>query len=190
MSEPQYISDEEAAAARRPMNRCAVGALFASAFLLAPIGAVLGIVAIRQIRKSNGEQQGMLLASIALVISVFVLPVALVLFVKTDPAVFNGCRALQHQAEGTLRAMRFVQDDFKASHGRYGTPEEVKFKSMYGDRPYLYEYVEASADTFLARATGQDEMAGDVLQVRAGGKLRGMPRKKMTCGLFFRGTQT
>jgi hypothetical protein len=67
--------------------------------------------------------------------------------------------------------MRFLEEEYEHKHGRFGTAEEIGFKSMYGDRPYLYEIVEADEETFLARATGRDEMVGDVLEVRAGGKL-------------------
>jgi hypothetical protein len=168
----QFISDEAAAEQRRPLNRYAIGSLIAGACLIAPVGAILGIIAVRQIRASGGKQQGMLLAGIGLVMSFVVVPVALVLLLTADPAVFNSCRVLQHQAEGTLRVMRFLEEEYKEKHGRYGTTEEIDFKSMYGDRPYLYEIVEVSDDMFVARATGRDEMLGDIMEVKAGGKLQ------------------
>ena len=167
----KFISDEEAASLRPPFNRLAIGSLLAGACLCAPVGAVLGLVALRQIRQSSGKQQGKGLAIFGVVLNMLVLPLGGVLLLTADPAVFNSCRVLQHQAEGTLRAMRFLEEDYKEEHGRYGSAEEIGFNSMYGERPYRYEIVEHSADTYRARATGVDEMTGDILELEAGGKV-------------------
>jgi type IV pilus assembly protein PilA len=71
------------------------------------------------------------------------------------------CRAKQSEAKTNLRALHTAEEAYRGEHGAYGTLEEIGFAPEGDTVRYEYVLLEHGADTFVAEATGRDEMAGD-----------------------------
>jgi type IV pilus assembly protein PilA len=156
------------APANPPTSKLAIWSLVL-AFLCAPIGLVMAIVALVKIGDSKGQLGGKGLAIAALVIPLMCVPTSGILAAIAIPNFIKfQCRSMQSEAKVTLSGLSVSQEAFHMDQGRYGTLEEIGFSASGGR--YRYELVDASADAWTARAVGTtDVVVGDVWEVGKGG---------------------
>lgn len=144
------------------VNNAAVAALVTGALLLAPVALILALIAIYQIR-TRGES-GLVLALMALVISIFV-PVAAYSFVYGRTPGLDACVHVQDKAVGALRMIAHLEEQFHEKEGRYGSLKEISWGPKIDLKPYSYKIAYAKDDTFLAVAEGFGPVDGDEMVI-------------------------
>lgn len=150
---------------RRPTNRLALPALVATILLCFPVGAVLGVVSLVQIRRSRGAEDGALFAAMAVLVSAVLAPAVVVSALYGTPRMLDSCFYTQEEAVGVLRVISYLEDNFHKEHGRYGALEEIGFAPKVDVGPYLFAVERHEKDRFLASAKGTKHMEGDLLTV-------------------------
>ena len=77
-----------------------------------------------------------------------------------------GCRGKQSEAKGNLKALYVGEESYRAEFDTYDKDtKKIGFEARGSKIRYRYEVVSASPTAFLARATGIDEMKGDVWEI-------------------------
>lgn len=147
------------------MNRFAVPALVASVVLCFPVAAVLGVLSLIEIRRSRGAQEGLLFASIAVVMSLVFAPGVVLTALYGNPRFADTCFNTQEQAVGVLRMISFLEERYRERNGRYGSLQEIAFKPKVDTGPYDFHVDFFEKDRFLASARGKGHMEGDLLTV-------------------------
>lgn len=148
-----------------PINRFALWSLFATVVLLFPLGVVFAVVGLWQIWRSQKTQAGVLFACVSLLVSGLLIPGAAYMALYGKPKAFDRCYYTQENAVGVLRLILHLEEEFRATHGRYGKIDEIGFKPRVSTRPYRYDVEVAEADHFMAVAHGVEYMEGDLLVV-------------------------
>jgi hypothetical protein len=131
-----------------------------------PLAIVFAVVALREIKRSNGALRGRRMARAALALGAVVLPVGALLAAIALPGFVKfPCRSMQSEARGNLKALYVLQEDHRLEHGRYGSLEEVGFAPI--SRKIRYQYVVLRYDdkAFVAEARGAGEVQGDLWRI-------------------------
>ena len=78
-----------------------------------------------------------------------------------------GCRGMQSEAKGNLKAMYVMQQSFHAEHGRYAERAvDVGFVPPSGRLRYRYAFTDVTEGGFTAWAFGiADDVKGDVWRI-------------------------
>ncbi len=150
---------------RRPTNRFALPALVATILLCFPVGAVLAVVSLVQIRRSRGAEEGTLFAAMALLVSAVLIPAAIISALYGSPRMLDSCFYTQEEAVGVLRVISYLEEGFHEKNGRYGALYEIGFAPKVDTGPYDYAVERYEKDRFLASATGVRHMDGDLITV-------------------------
>ena len=137
-----------------------------------PLGLLLAIVARSQIKNSNEGGGGLALA--ALILN-GLLTLAAIFFVAILVPQMNKfqCRAKQSEGKISLKSLYVAEASFQAEANRYGTLEEVQYRSMSSQPRYKIEIVKKSDSGFTARATGiRDDVEGDIWEIDEKNQIR------------------
>jgi hypothetical protein len=146
---------------RRELNRFAKWALLATCFLLFPIGLVLGVVALWQIRKTREEGAPLALVS---VIAGLLAPAVVVAALYGDAKRWDPC-FVTRQMDGLpiLRLARMLENDHHIAHGRYGTLDEIGFAPKVELENYVLRVEHYDEDSFRILLIGIGPQDGDLL---------------------------
>lgn len=147
------------------MNRFAVPALVATVILCFPVGAVLGVISLVQIRRSRGQEEGALFAAISLFVSAVLAPAVVLVAFYGSPRFLDTCFYTQEEAVGVLRVISFLEEGFHERHGRYGALDEIGYAPKVDTGPYDFAVEVHEKDRFLATAKGKAHMQGDLITV-------------------------
>lgn len=150
---------------RKPTNRFALPALIASVLLCFPLGAVLGVIALVQIRRSRGREEGALFAGLSVLVSAVLAPAVVLSAFYGSPRFLDTCFYTQEEAVGVLRVISYLEEGFKDRHGRYGALDEIGYAPKVDTGPYDFAVEMHGADRFLATAKGKAHMEGDLITV-------------------------
>ncbi len=155
----------------RHLNMTCVYALLATSSVVgAPLGLILAVFGIIQARKQGHRGQGFAFAALFLV--VVLMPVAVYMLLSGQGPMFNACHALQDQGRGSLRTVHILQESYKSRSQRFGTLEEIGFRSAFGDNPYTIVLKHADANQYEAQAVGNHQMEGDLMILREDGHIQ------------------
>ena len=76
------------------------------------------------------------------------------------------CRSKQIEAKSGLKSVWRMQTDEQTEKGKFAaTLKELDAEAIISPRRYAFTMVEATAKKYRVRATGKDDMAGDVWEV-------------------------
>lgn len=150
---------------RRDTNRFALPSLVATVLLCFPVGAVLAVVSLVQIRRSRGREDGTLFAGMALFVSAVLAPAVVLSAFFGNPRVLDTCFYTQEEAVGVLRVISYLEENHKKEHGRYGALGEIGFAPKIDVGPYEFAVDRYDEDSFLATAKGVRYMDGDLITV-------------------------
>jgi hypothetical protein len=162
---------EEPFVEQRPeLNKLAKWSLICTAFLLFPIGLILGVAALVQIRKTR--EDGVPLALIAIVAGLLA-PAAVGVAVLGDAKRWDPC-SVTREMEGLplLRLARMLEEKHHETHGRYGTLDEIGFEPKVPLDNYELRVEHHSEDRYRVLLVGKGPQDGDLLAVDESKKVK------------------
>lgn len=171
---------------QRKLNRFSVPALVATILLCFPVGAVLAVVSLVQIRRSRRpgspgpQEDGVLFALMALFVSSVLAPAVVVSALYGNPRMLDSCYYTQEEALGVLRVISYLEENHKKATGSYGPLHEIGFAPKIDTGPYDFAVQRYDEGRFLATATGNQHMDGDLLTVT---ESRNVERTRDICQL-------
>jgi len=153
----------------RELNKFAFWSLLCTCVLLFPVGLVLGVLGLWQIRKTR--EGGAPMAIIAIVAGLLA-PAVIVSALYGNPENFDVCFQTQ-QFDGlpVMRLIRYLEEGYHEEHGRYGSLDEVGFQPQIELRNYKFVMEHYDATSFRVYAHGKNNMDGDLLYVDESSKV-------------------
>jgi len=157
-----------------PTSTLAVVGLVLTCLCLQPFAFIVSFIALIRILSSKGRLGGLVLAIVALCLTVPLCGVQAAIavpnFVKFQ------CRSKQSEARATLRSLFAAEESFKADHNAYSTdPAAVGFSPIASR--YQFRILEAGPATFRAEAAGIGDMAGDRWEIDQTGEAKNLEGK-------------